>query len=208
MSETTHRALRLALASLLVAALGAQLAIGLSRSDLTLMRFLSSFTVLSNMAAVVMLAMLVARPGRDGSRGFAMWRGAVTVYMSVTGLTYVLILTQPAVDVGLTEPWVDWCLHVIGPITIALDWIMHPPPIALPGRAIGYWLIFPAAYLSYTLVRGPVANWYPYPILDPSEAGGYGAVALWSGVVLSAFLGFGLVYRWWSNHARVEPVVA
>ena len=62
MSETTHRALRLALASLLLVALVSQLFIGLSRSELTVVRFFSYFTVLSNALAVIMLTMLATRP--------------------------------------------------------------------------------------------------------------------------------------------------
>jgi hypothetical protein len=208
MSDTTHRALRLALASLLAAAMVAQLAIGMSRNDLTVVRFFSSFNVLSNTFAAVMLALLAFRPDRDNAQGFAALRGAVTVYMSVTGLVYALILAPEAANVGLTEPWVDWSLHVIGPIAIALDWLVDAPRVRLPSNSPAIWLAFPAAYLVYTLVRGPIAEWYPYPILDPGEVDGYRGVALWSFVVLAVIVGFGLVYHWWANRRSPRPQVA
>lgn len=198
MSETTHRAVRLALASLLAVALVAQLAVGMSRSGLTVVNFFSFFTVLSNTSAVVLLVLLAARPDRDASTRFAVFRGAVTVYMSVTGLVYALLLAPIAADVGVAEPWIDWSIHVIGPIAILADWIFDPPPSRLARNSIWAWLVFPAVYLVYSLVRGPVADWYPYPFLDPQE-GGYGAVALWSVVVLVVILAFSYAYYWWAN---------
>jgi len=208
MSPTTRRTLRLALASLIATALVAQLAIGLSRSGLTVVNFFSLFTVLSNGAAVVMLTMLASRPGRDDSSGFAAFRGAVTVYMSVTGLVYAFILTTSATDVGLTEPWVDWVLHIVGPLAVVADWFVHRPAAAVGRRSVFYWLAFPVAYLVYTLVRGQIVDWYPYPILDPDEVDGYGTVALWSGGVIVVIAIVGLFYQWWADRQRAETVPA
>lgn len=205
MSRTTHRALRLALASLLLVALLAQLAIGMSRSSLTVANFLSFFTVLSNVSAVVLLILLAARPGHDVSPTFAVFRGAVTVYMSVTGLVYVILLAPIAAEVGVAEPWIDWSIHVIGPVAIAIDWILAPPPTELSLGSLWVWLVFPTAYMAYSLVRGVIVEWYPYPFLDPAE-GGYPAVAIWSVVVLVVILGFGFVYYWWANRRRAAFV--
>ena len=186
----------------------AQLAIGLSRSGLTVANFFSYFTVLSNTAAVVMLTMLAIRPERDESTGFVAFRGAVTVYMSVTGLVYAIILAPSATDVGLTEPWVDWVLHIVAPVVVAADWVAHRPHARVGLRTVLYWLIFPAIYLVYTLTRGELVDWYPYPFLDPGEVDGYGAVALWSGVVLVVIVVFGLFYRWWADRPSVETAAA
>ena len=199
MNETTHRAIRLALASLLTVALVSQLFIGMSRSSLTVVRFFSYFTVLSNAGAVVMLTMLAMRPGRDGSLGFATFRGAVTVYMSVTFLVYVTILYPQLTEVAVPEPWIDLSIHVIGPLILILDFVFFRPPVHLPTRTIPIWLVFPAAYLVYSLVRGPIVDWYPYPFLDPGGDAGYLGVALWSVVVLAVILVFGFAFYWWTN---------
>lgn len=198
MSETMHRGLRLALASLLLVALLAQLVIGMSRSSLTVANFLSFFTVLSTGAAVVMLTLLAAEPDRGSSPTFAVYRGAVTLYITVTGLIYVALTAPVASEVGISEPWIDWSIHVVGPIAIFVDWILHPPPTRMSRHAILIWLVFPAAYLGYTLIRGAVLGWYPYPILDPSEAG-YVLVAVWSVVGLLTTVVLGFAYHWWSN---------
>lgn len=203
MSETTHRALRLALASLLLVALAAHLAIGLSRNDLGVADFFSFFTILSNAAAVVMLSLLAGRPGRADSARFSLFRGAVTVYMAGTGIVYAVFLAPTGIDVGLTETWVDWSLHVIGPLAVVTDWVVDPPGNGLTNLAPGLWLGFPAVYLAYTLVRGSVVDWYPYPFLDPAQTSGYGGVVAWSGVVLVVTAAFGYGLLWWANRRVV-----
>ncbi|MGH8952460.1 MAG: Pr6Pr family membrane protein [Acidimicrobiia bacterium] len=205
MSGTTHRALRLALASLLTVALVARLAIGMSRNDLTVAQFFSLFTVLSNLVAIAVLVMLAWRPDRGRGAGFIIFRGAVTVYMAVTGGSYALILVPDVIPAGLSEPWVDWCLLLVGPIAVAIDWALQPPSLPLPAQAVAIWLVFPAVYLVYTLTRGEVLGWYPYPFLDPGRSG-YGAIGVWSAVVLTVVLGLGYVARWWAN--RAGPAVA
>ena len=207
MGTTTHRALRLALASLLAVALIAQYIIGSTDSGLTVVNFFSYFTVLSNAGAVVVLTMLAARPGRDDSLPFAIFRGAVTVYMAVTGLVYALVLYPQLAEVGVPEPWIDLCIHVVGPVLVVTDWIYDSPPVDLPSGSLAIWLAFPAAYLAYSLIRGPIADWYPYPFLDPAT-GGWGAVALWSLVVLIVILGFSYAFLWWSNRRMREMAPA
>lgn len=203
MSETTHRALRLALASLLLVALVADLAIALSRHDLGVTDFFSFFSVLSNAAAVVMLSLLAGRPERARSASFSSFRGAVTVYMAGTGLVYALLLTPAGIDLGLTEPWVDWSLHVVGPLAVVADWLARPPGTGLTKLAPAIWLAFPTVYLGYTLVRGVVVDWYPYRYLDPATTGGYRGVVVGSVVALAvvAALGYGLL--WWANRRLV-----
>ncbi|HEX6299886.1 MAG TPA: Pr6Pr family membrane protein [Acidimicrobiia bacterium] len=207
MSRTVLRSLRLALASLLTVALVAQLAIGMSRSALTVVRFFSYFPVLANVMAVVLAVMLAARPGRDASPRFAVFRGAVTVYMAATGLVYALLNAPGSGNVGVHEPWIDWCIRVLGPIAVTLDWIAHPPPVQMPGESLWIWLLFPAAYLGYSLIRGPLVDWYPYPFLDPAQ-GGYGTVAMWSGVVLVVISSLGYACYWWADRRSAATATA
>lgn len=206
MGSTTHRALRLALASLLAVALAAQYIIGSTDSGLSFINFFSYFTVLSNTGAVVMLTMLAASPQRDGSLAFATFRGAVSVYMAVTALVYITILYPQLADVAVPEPWIDLSIHVAGPVLIVADWLYDRPPVRFPTRTLWIWLVFPAVYLVYSLIRGPYAVWYPYPFLDPDESGGYGGVVLWSLIVLVVTLAFAVLFYWWCNRRRAEPV--
>ena len=205
MNETVLRSVRLALASLITVALVSQLMIGLSRSGLSVANFFSYFTVLSNTMAVVMLAMLAFGPDRDEARWFAVFRGAVTVYMSVTGLIYAVVLAPNLAAISVPEPWIDWTIHVVGPVAVIIDWFLNPPPRRLDAHALWIWLIFPAVYLMYSLARGPIVDWYAYPFLDPAQDEGYAGVGLWSLVVAAVVFGFSCVYFWWVNRANREP---
>ena len=40
--------------------------------------------------------------------------------------------------------------------------------------------IFPLLYVTYTLIRGAITGWYPYPFLNPENAGSYGGVAAYA----------------------------
>jgi hypothetical protein len=127
--------------------------------------------------------------------------------MTVTGLVYAFLIAPVAGDVGVPEPWIDWCIHILGPIALVVDWVTDPPPVRLPVESLWIWLVFPAVYLGYSLIRGPIVDWYPYPFLDPS-GGGYGSVAGWSGVVLVVIVTFSYASYWWANHRLTAPTTA
>ena len=202
MNPTVLRSLRLALASLIATALAAQLIIGLVDNNLTVVRFFSFFTVLSNTLSVVMLTMLAMNPTRDSNSWFAMFRGAVTVYMSVTAMVWAVVLAPNYVDVAVPEPWIDLSIHVIAPVLIIIDWFVNRVPVELPTSSIGVWLVLPATYFAYSLIRGAIVGWYPYPFLDPAETDGYGGVAIGAAVVVVVIVGFSTLYYWWANHVR------
>ncbi|HST67738.1 MAG TPA: Pr6Pr family membrane protein [Mycobacteriales bacterium] len=148
--------------------------------------FFSFFTVQSNVLAVVVL--LVSGVADPRSERWAFVRGAVTLYLVITGIVYAALLSD--VDVQLAAPWTDSVLHRIVPIMMLVDWLLLPPwTRASRARALT-WLAFPLAYFAYSLLRGPIADWYPYPFLDPRPHGydhvlGY-AVVLALGMALLA----------------------
>ncbi|MGR5862865.1 Pr6Pr family membrane protein [Bacillus pacificus] len=56
-----------------------------------------------------------------------------------------------------------------------LDWILNPPNkknLLETSRRVGS-TYFPFFYVLYSLIRGPIVNWYPHPFLDP-RISGYG----------------------------------
>ena len=54
---------------------------------------------------------------------------------------------------------------------------MWDRPAHISFRTALWWVVYPLTYAAYTLVRGPIVLWYPYPFLDPAQHG-YGQVAL------------------------------
>jgi hypothetical protein len=165
------------------------------------LNFFFYFTVLSNILAAILMAALALRPFPLLDNGLT--RGAVTLYMTITGLVYAVLLRPIEADVGLTDPWINWVLHSLGPAAVMIDWLLFPPRKWLNRAALWAWLIFPALFLAVTLIRGPIADFYPYPFLDPGEIG-YAGVAGYSVGVLLLFLAIGAFIRWWGNRRGQE----
>lgn len=140
----------------------------------------SYFTVQSNLLAVISLlgGAFLLYAGKKSAR-FDYFRGAVTLYMVVTGIVFALLLSGIE-GVQLTAvPWDNTVLHYLVPLAIVADWLIDRPTKRIPLRRALWWMVFPIAYLAYSLVRGPLVGWYPYPFLNPDN-GGYGAVVLTS----------------------------
>ena len=109
-------------------------------------------------------AWLTRRP-----RGWAYFRGAVTLYMVITGIVYALLLSD--VDVQLTTMWVNEVLHEILPLFLLVRLARRPAVAPDPAaKALG-WLAFPLLFLAYSLIRGPIAHFFPFPFLDPRPHG-------------------------------------
>jgi hypothetical protein len=156
--------------------------------------FFSFFTVESNIIAVVALfiSALYAWKG-DQQRWVHYLRGAATIYMTVTGITYSLLLRNVAVDTAV--PWVNLVLHYIIPIVMIVDWLIDLPPFRIRVGAAMVWLIYPIAYLAYSLIRGPLVDWYPYPFLDPRPEGYVPVIVTSIGIALGALV-LALVMSW------------
>lgn len=159
--------------------------------------FFFFFTILSNVLAVSLMLGQAIRP--DWMNTNSLLRGAVTLYMTITGLVYAVLLAPIEADVGLIDPWVNYVLHSLGPAALLIDWLLFPPEERLPRSSLWIWLAFPALYLTVTLIRGPIVDWYPYPFLDPRGDGGYPSVAVYTVGVLLVFLAVGTFLRWWAD---------
>jgi hypothetical protein len=194
--------IRIGTALLAVAAIVAQLVTLANANKLDVVNFFSFFTIQSNLIGIAVLV-LAARSG-PRSRTLERWRGAASVYLTVTFVVVIALLQN--VDVGLQLVWVDVTLHKIVPVVIVADYLLDPPGTRFSIRDGLTWLIYPLAWLAYTLIRGPLVSWYPYPFLDPDHAGGYGAVAVTSLVILVAGAALCGLYVWLGNRLGGDRV--
>jgi len=178
---------RLAFGALVLVAITAQLIYLAQHKVLYLVNFFSYFTILSNIfaALVLIISGLYLLNGRKPTPTQEIIRSATVLYMAVTGIIYAALLS--GLSLGFLMPWVNDVLHRIMPIVVVADWLYQPTKAKLRVKQIPLLLIFPIAFLAYTLVRGPSANWYPYPFLNSSKAGGYLGVALYSLAILALF---------------------
>ena len=146
--------------------------------------FFSFFTIESNIIAfIVFLASAFFIFAGKKSKKLDFFRGAATFFMVVTGIVFSILLSGIEGATLTAVPWDNVVLHYIIPIAIAFDWIVDPPARKVSFRKGLLWLIFPLSYLVYSLIRGPIVGFYPYPFLDPAH-GGYGQVAITSLLIL------------------------
>lgn len=80
------------------------------------------------------------------------------------------------------------------------DWLYVEPRSPIPRRSAFAWLGFPVVYLGYTLVRGAVENWYPYPFVDPRPHG-YLPVAIQCSLIAFGAAALALGICWLGNRA-------
>jgi hypothetical protein len=154
-------------------------------------RFFAFFTIQSNLIGVAAYLWLLANGNRPRTRGLELLRGAAAVYLTVTFVVVIVLLSDA--DVQLDLMWVDVVLHKLFPIVVVLDWLIDPPQVPLRLRDGLVWLVYPIAWAVVTMVRGAVDGWYPYPFLDPAN-GGYATVAVTIGAITIAFLGLSVAF--------------
>ena len=151
--------------------------------------FFSYFTVEANTLAVVGLVLSgFATATGTTRRGLDVYRGAVTLYMTTTILIFIVLLSGYPSSELTAVPWDNTVLHYVMPIVVIVDWLVAAPRRAVAFRVALTWLAFPLAYLVYSLIRGRVVGWYPYPFMNPSHHGylGVAVTSLVIAVVLAA----------------------
>ena len=95
------------------------------------------------------------------------------------------------------------------PIVVVVDWLLDPPAARIEPRRALLWVAYPVAWIAYTMIRGPLVGWYPYPFLDPGP-NGYGPVIVTVAVILAAGVGLCLLVAAVGNAlgARRQPAPA
>lgn len=174
----------------------------------SLTNYLSYFTIESNILGVAVL--LVGGLFAPQSRAWQLVRGAVTLYMLITMVVYAVLLAN--IDVMLNDKWINDVMHRYLPLVLVLDWALVAMPQRLrPSPAlIGQWLIFPLLYGVYSLIRGPIVDWYPYPFIDPRQQGylsmGIGLVVLTLvfAVLAVAMASLGDLPAWWRERRAAD----
>ena len=163
--------------------------------------FFSFFTIQANLLtafAFLVTGVAALRPGRQDR--FVTLRGFTTLAMTLTGVIYFLLLRGLEEQLQIPVPWVNTVLHYVTPVAILADWLVVPPPRAVRNREALVWVLFPALYVPYSLIRGAVVGWYPYPFLN-ADAQGYGSVAVTCAVMLVGLVGLAalLAARTWTG---------
>jgi hypothetical protein len=133
----------------------------------TVGNFLSYFTVQSNIfVAVMSIFLLVKKPKR--SKLLDRLEFISLVNITVTGLVYGIVLASLWEPTGLAFI-ADILLHYITPGLYFFYWFFFYNKEHFDYSIIPTALIYPAIFLIYTLIRGPIVDFYPYPFIDLNE---------------------------------------
>jgi hypothetical protein len=195
---TPWRIVRAASVLVVLAAIVAQAKVLADANAFDPTRFFAFFTIQSNLIGVAAFSWLVARPGAVRGRGIELLRAAAAVYLTVTFLVVIVLLS--GVDVGLQLVWVDVVLHKIFPVIVVADFLLDPPRVRLGARDIAALIVYPLIWTGLTMVRGALdpARWYPYPFLNPAN-GGYGQVLVTAVAITIGFVAISAAILWLGN---------
>ena len=208
-ARQTVGVLRIVAAGLVLAAIVTQITDQLGAGVFEPSEYFAYFTVESSMMNVVVLAAggyLALRFKRDTVL-YTGVRMATVSYALVTGVVYNLLLRglPPTGYVGIQ--WPNEVEHVWIPIYIVVDWLFATGRARLAWKWVWAAIAFPLAWCAFTLVRGAVTDWYPYPFINPNEPGGWPSVGMYIMGIAAFIIGLAylaVLYSRWGGRQRDE----
>lgn len=150
--------------------------------------YLSFFTILTNIGAVLVHALLLSPTGYAWLPAFAgpRMRAGVAVSIALVLIIYATVLARLWQPQGLFL-LCDILLHYVTPVLFVLWWLMSGADGRTRWSDISWWVLYPIVYLIYALARAPLAGEVPYPFLDVANNGS-GSVAMASLAITGLFL--------------------
>jgi len=171
-----------------------QSTIGYSKIKLAT-NFFSYFTILTNLLIAICLSTVLINPASRLGAYFSKVtvQSALALYIFIVGLVYNTVL-RGIVSLSGLEWLVDNILHVAIPVLYVIYWLVFIPKGVLKYKDGVPWIIYPLVYLVYSMIRGNITHWYPYPFLN-ADTLGYQKVILNIVLMIVAFfvVGLGLI---------------
>lgn len=206
------RTWHVAVAALLAAALVTQLVLTATSDSaefelpFRLVNLFSFFTIQSNILFCAISITLALRPVRRDGEVWRVLRLDSVLCMTLTGVVFNTVLRGLEDHEGLRAV-TDTMFHVIGPALAVIGWALFGPRPRVSGRTVALALIFPIAWCAYTLIRGAMTDWYPYPFIDVLEHG-YGRVVANIVGIAALFVLLGLAYWYLDRRLPAAPSAA
>lgn len=141
------------------------------------------FTILSNLIVGITSLLLALDPERT-STAFRVTRLTGVVGISITFVVFHAVLRK-LFDLESWALVADNTLHGVVPFLAVAGWLLYGPRGLTSRRVVWLSLVFPIAWTLFTLIRGELLGFYPYPFIDAGELG-YGKVVvncLWVAVL-------------------------
>jgi hypothetical protein len=146
------------------------------------------FTIQSNLILGATCLLLAVDPDQRRSTPFRTLRLNGVLCIAVTGIVYHVALTQLDELTGGAAV-ANLLVHTVTPLLGVVGWLIFGPRGQTDARIVAWSLVFPLAWLVFTLVRGELVGFYPYPFLNVTDHG-YPTVLVNSLLVAALFVGF------------------
>jgi hypothetical protein len=205
-SQTNQRYFQLIIAIITWLALALQLYLQIMNRTTSvaeaIVRFFSYFTILTNLLVAICFTSLLSKK----NKWYSFFSNnsvlsAITVYIFIVGLVYNLILRSQWNPQGL-QLIVDNLLHSITPLLTLIYWFLHVSVRDVQWKQTTGWLIYPALYFVYVLIRGASSGFYPYFFVDVSKLG-YQIALQNAGLVTVTFLAVSFLVLWLGKMKKV-----
>lgn len=144
-------------------------------------RYFSYFTILTNLFVVLVAVSLVVGR-RPGPILRVLTLNAVTGIV-ITGVVNWFLLRPGSVIAPGVPTLLDAIQHMVVPVIAPVVWLAIGPRGFVHARTFAASLIFPLAYLAWTLIHGAATGWYPYPFIDIPRVG-YASALTVGGLIL------------------------
>jgi len=137
-----------------------------------ILRFFGYFTIDTNILCALCLTFIALQGNSELGKFFrkATTVTALTVYISIVGITYNILLRNTWNPQGM-QKLVDELLHSVIPVYFVLFLFIFVPSGNLKWKNSFPWLIYPILYMIYAIVFGAITKFYPYPFVDVNELG-------------------------------------
>ncbi|MEY3408183.1 MAG: hypothetical protein RL038_1244 [Actinomycetota bacterium] len=188
-----HSLFRLGTGLALLTAIGWQIVDRVANDVFRPTEYFSYVTIQSSILAGVIFVVGAVRMWnwQKDSMVFSVARLSVTGFAVIVGVVYNLMLRDVApnpLDANYEWPVIpNEILHVWGPILIVIDWFWSRRFVRMPASSLKWIFVYPILWITFTVVRGYVDGWWPYPFLDPNEPAGVVGMLIYLAVILIFF---------------------
>lgn len=161
--------------------------------------YFAFFSINSSILAGIVLALsgLALLQGKDESERLHTFRLIATVSMIIVGVVYHALLGDSAVDardVGYAWPVLpNLIIHTYAPILIVVDYLLSIKGYKPSWKKAWWVVVYPLAWLAFSLVRGLLDGWWPYWFINPNSEGGIIGMLTYVLIIAAAFIALGFI---------------
>jgi len=153
------------------------------------------FTIQSNIMVAVSSALLAMGRARP-TTWFRTLRLTAVVAIALTFVVFHALLRELQ-DLTGQAAVADFLLHTVSPILCVGGWLLLGPRGQTTRLVVALTLVYLVVWGVFTLIRGEIIGFYPYPFMDPNDGGqGYARVVVYLVAIGATFVALAAGANW------------